>query len=201
MKFNIKESQIEGLKVITVVEGDCAFIGDLDATAYAEMGITDEMMSHCEERFARGVLRGLHLPDGVAQGRLYSVTSGRALVVAVDLRPESRTFGASQAVTLDTESNTLLYIPPYFAFGFLTLECDTEVVYNTTISYADPDNEKRIRWDDEILLIDWQFERYEIDRKYLNISQQDKKAPSFRSYNAKLLWSNRPKKSKYAKSY
>ncbi len=202
-KYRIKESPIEGLNIISPTrlgEGR-GFLEDMDSEEYALMGITDEVMDHSVERFARGVLRGLYFPDKVAQGRLFAVTYGRALVVAVDLRPESKTFGASHAVELNGDNEAMIYIPPYFGYGFLTLERDTEVVCNATLLAQDEVEMSGIVWDDEILLIDWQFERYDIDSKYLNISQRDKRFPCFRIYNPNNLWPNRPKKSKYARSY
>ncbi len=201
--FTIKESPIEALKIIQPTKrGEGRdYLFDIEAEEYAQMEIAEEFVDHKSESFARGVLRGLHFPSKVAQGRLFAVTEGRALVVGVDLRPESKTFGASHAVELNADNETMLYIPPYFAYGFLTLERDTEDVCNNTLLAESETEVSGIIWDDEILLIDWQFERYEIDRKYLNINPRDKKLPSFRSYNPNLLWPNRPKKSKYARSY
>lgn len=202
-KYRIKESPIEGLNIISpaVLGAGRGFLEDMDSEEYALMGISDEVMDHSVECFARGVLRGLYFPDKVAQGRIFAVTRGRALVVAVDLRPESKTFGASHAVELNGENEAIIYIPPYFGYGFLTLERDTEVVSNATLVASDEVELSGIVWDDEILLIDWQFERYEIDRKYLNISQRDRRFPCFRIYNPNNLWTNRPKKHKYARSY
>ncbi len=81
--------------------------------------------------------------------------------------------------------------------GYLTLERDTEVVCLCAAEY-DPTQESGIIYDDEILAINWQYERYEIDEKRLNVGLREKKFPSFRSYNQNALWINRPKKSKYA---
>ncbi len=121
------------------------------------------------------------------------------MCVAVDLRPDYKSYGAAYSVELHSENEMLLYVPQYFAMGFLTLEAKTEVVIN---SAAEPDvkRESGILWDDEVINIDWQFERYDIDEKYLNISPRDKKNPSFRMYSPNTIWVNRPRKGKYALS-
>lgn len=202
-KYSIQQIPIEGMMVITPeVEGQSrSFLCELDTQdEFALMGIEESFVQQNIEKFARGVIKGLHFQRKDSQGTLIAVTSGRALCVGTDLRPESKTFGASHAVELTDENERVFYIPPYFAHGFLTLEPNTEVVCKYTKEY-DPAEVSSIIWDDEILAIDWQFERFDIDAKRLNISQRDKKAPSFRSYNQNTLWINRPKKSKYAIGY
>ncbi len=163
------------------------------------MGLEESFEEFYSERMARGVLRGLYFQRKDSYAKLLAVTSGRALCVAIDLRPESKTFGAANSVELNAENEALLYVPAYFACGFLTLEASTEVVVNCAGHY-DPKEESGIIYDDEILAINWQFERYDIDECRLNMTQRDKKLPSFRSYNQNTLWVNRPKKSKYALS-
>ncbi len=164
---------------------------------FEQMGITESFVEHFEERYARGVLRGLHFQSVDPYCKLISVKAGRILAVAVDLRPESKSFGAAYSVELTAENEAMLFIPLYYAFGFMTLEQGTEVIFNYAGEY-DPSQESGIIYDDEILAIDWQFERYEIDEKYLNMTQKDKKNKSFRMYNIHELWPNRPKRSKYA---
>lgn len=190
-QFITKATALEGVMIITPrVEGESReYIFEQDLTA---MGLEESFVQHTQERFARGVLRGLHFQRRDAQARLISVTSGSVYAVAVDLRPESRDYGAAYATELSAVNEASLYIPPYYALGYLTLERDSEVVINYSTPY-NPAEESGMIWDDEILMIDWQFDRWEIDQKYLNISQRDKKFPSFRSYNPNSLWINRAK--------
>ncbi len=205
MKFKIKETQIEDLKVISpeVLGESREYLVDLEAdeviAAYESMGIEERFIHHGKETLARGVMRGLHFQREDSYGRLVGVTAGRILCVAVDLRPDYKSFGAAHSVELHSENETLLYIPPYFALGFMTLEPKTEVIINSA-AIPDIKQESGIIWDDEVINIDWQFDRYEIDEKYLNISPRDKKSPSFRMYNPNTIWVNRPRKSKYALS-
>lgn len=81
----------------------------------------------------------------------------------------------------------MFYIPPRFAHGFLTLEDNTEFIYKCT-DYYDPDSDGGIMWNDQDLYIDWQFERYGIDTKHLNISDKDKKHPTYGQIDPKTLW-------------
>ncbi|TNF74174.1 MAG: dTDP-4-keto-6-deoxy-D-glucose epimerase, partial [Acidobacteria bacterium] len=49
---------------------------------------------------------------------------------------------------------TMLYIPGGFAHGFLTLEDNTEVLYQMSEFYY-PDSARGVRWDDPAFGIDW----------------------------------------------
>lgn len=106
----------------------------------------------------RGVLRGLHhqLPPN-AQGKLVRVLAGSIFDVAVDIRPGSPTFGKWVAETLEADPPRMLWVPPGFAHGFVTLEPATQVAYKTTAEYSAPDD-RSIRWDDARLGIAWPVE-------------------------------------------
>lgn len=188
--FNVTETPIEGLLIIEpTVNADKRgfFMESYSKRDFEEMGITEEFVQDNHSKSARGVLRGLHFQREQSQGKLIRVTAGAVLDVAVDLRPGSRTYGASHSVELSADNKRMFYIPPMFAHGFLTLENDTEFMYKCT-DYYHPESEAGIIWNDQILCIDWQFERYDIDEKYLNISPKDKKLPIFRHWDPHTLW-------------
>ncbi|MCA1749715.1 MAG: dTDP-4-dehydrorhamnose 3,5-epimerase, partial [Sphingomonadales bacterium] len=48
----------------------------------------------------------------------------------------------------------MLWVPPGFGHGFLTLEDDTDFLYKCSDYYA-PEHERYIRWDDPDIGIDW----------------------------------------------
>ncbi len=189
-KYTRIDTPIEGLYVIEpTIHGDRRgfFMESYTQQDFEEMGIELPFVQDNHSCSARGVLRGLHFQRKNPQGKLVRVVSGAVLDVAVDLRPESRTYGASHAIELSAENHRMFYIPPRFAQGFLTLEKDTELLYKCT-EYYDAESDSGIMWNDPTLCINWQFERYDIDEKYLNISPKDKKLLGYNQLNPKTLW-------------
>src|SRR5438045_1662861 len=70
------------------------------AHRYAELGIRGPFVQDNLSRSCHGVLRGLHLQNPNAQGKLVSALRGRLLDVAVDVRVGSPTFGRHVTVEL-----------------------------------------------------------------------------------------------------
>lgn len=104
---------------------------------------------------AKGVLRGLHfqMPPH-AQGKLVHVVKGAVLDVCVDIRPNSTTYGQHYKVELNGATKEMLWIPPGFAHGFVTLEDNTIFAYKCTAYYT-PAAERTVRWNDPQLAIHW----------------------------------------------
>ncbi|AZQ63577.1 dTDP-4-dehydrorhamnose 3,5-epimerase [Flammeovirga pectinis] len=102
-----------------------------------------------------GVIRGLHFQKGAAaQAKLVRVISGRVIDVAVDLRPESSTYGQYEAVELSAENRKQLFVPRGFAHGFSVLSESVEFVYKCD-NYYNPKEEDGIIYNDPTLNIDW----------------------------------------------
>lgn len=189
-KFNAIKTPIEGLMIIEpTVFGDNRgfFVESYSKRDFQEIGIDVEFVQDNHSKSSRGVLRGLHFQREHTQGKLVRVTSGAVLDVAVDMRPESKTYGASFSIELSAENKLMFYIPPRFAHGFLTLENNTEFMYKCT-DYYHPESDSGIMWNDQVLAIDWQFGRYGIDEKCLNISAKDKKYEEFNQIIPVTLW-------------
>ena len=72
----------------------------------------------------------------------------------VDLRKGSKTFGQYKSVILDSTFKHMVWIPPGFAHGFLSMSDQTVMLYSCTGEYS-PENEKCIKWDDESIGIKW----------------------------------------------
>lgn len=103
----------------------------------------------------RHTLRGLHYqPAPHAETKLVRVARGRIFDVAVDLRPGSPTYRRWTAAELSAENLLALLIPEGVAHGFLTLEPDTDVLYQISPAYR-PGHEAGVRWDDPAFAIDW----------------------------------------------
>lgn len=105
-------------------------------------------------RSAKGVLRGLHYQLGQPQGKLVRVARGAVFDVAVDIRPDSTTFGKWVGVELNEKNNRQLWVPPGLAHGFLVLSDSADFLYKTTDYYA-PTLERCIAWNDPALAISW----------------------------------------------
>jgi dTDP-4-dehydrorhamnose 3,5-epimerase len=99
-------------------------------------------------------LRGLHLQRRRPQGKLIRVIEGEIFDVAVDVRPDSPTFGRWVAVILTSDNFKQCYVPPGFAHGFCVISPIAQVEYKCTDFY-DPDDEIGLAWNDPALGIAW----------------------------------------------
>ena len=103
----------------------------------------------------RGVLRGLHYQAAPhEEAKLVRCSRGRVFDVAVDLRTESPTHGKWTAIELSAGNHLALYIPEGCAHGFLTLEPESELVYQISTAYR-PESFRGVRWDDPSLAVEW----------------------------------------------
>ncbi len=112
-----------------------------------------------EERFVQanrsasdpGVLRGLHFHR--RQLDFWVVSSGRALVALVDVRPMLDGSGGPIVETRELVADETVVIPPGVAHGFLALE-PLELVYVVTNEY-DGSDELGFAWDDPLAAVPW----------------------------------------------
>lgn len=166
------------------VHGDArgSFRETFNRATFAEYGIALDIAQDNESWSAsRGTIRGLHLQTGDdAQGKLIRVTRGRALDVAVDLRPDSATHLRHVAIELSADVPRLFWIPAGFAHGFCTLEDDTVMSYKVDAPYA-PAAERTIRFDDPDLGIEWP-----VDRADAVLSDKDAAAAPLAAYLAEV---------------
>lgn len=124
----------------------------------------------------KGVLRGLHYQNApYAQGKLVRVVQGRVWDVAVDIRPDSKTYGEWVGVELSAENKTMFWIPEGFAHGFISLEDNTQFLYKTT-NYYNKESEGAIIWNDPTLAIEWPLT--EVDE--VLVSDKDQVAKEFK---------------------
>ena len=118
-------------------------------------GLTFVQDNH--SRSAKGVLRGLHYQLRQTQGKLLRVIAGAVFDVAVDVRASSPTFGQWVGAELSAENKQMIWVPPGFAHGFVTLTDGTEVLYKCTDYYA-PEWERSVLWNDPEVGIEWPLE-------------------------------------------
>lgn len=123
-----------------------------------------------ESLSAYGVVRGLHFQKPPhEQAKLVRVVRGKVLDVALDLRPDSPTYGRYEAVELSGENHRQLFIPKGFAHGFSVLSDEAVFQYKCDDYYA-PECEDGIAYDDPDLDINWHIpsEKMVISAKDLN---------------------------------
>ena len=132
------------------------FLETFQAERYAAAGIRGPFLQDNMSRSAFGVLRGLHLQNPKAQGKLVTVLQGRVLDVAVDVRRGSPTFGQHVSVELTGDNRRQFWVPRGFAHGFAVLS-DTADFFYKCDEYYSPEDEAVILWNDPALAIDWRI--------------------------------------------
>jgi dTDP-4-dehydrorhamnose 3,5-epimerase len=133
-----------------------AFFESFNATRFREAtGLDLDFVQDNHSISRQGVVRGLHYQLAPhAQGKLVRVVTGRVWDVAVDIRPDSPSFGKWAGVELSAQNRKQFWIPAGFAHGFVALEDDTQFLYKTTALWHGA-SERAIRWNDPALAIDW----------------------------------------------
>lgn len=121
-------------------------------------GINLEFNQDNHSKSTAHVLRGLHFQKApYGQAKVVRCTRGRIYDVAVDIRPESKTFGKYVKVELSEDNKQMLFIPEGFAHGFVVLSEEAELNYKATGEYA-PQADCGVIWNDEDINIDWEID-------------------------------------------
>jgi dTDP-4-dehydrorhamnose 3,5-epimerase len=135
----------------------------------------DPEVSQCSTSWnpRRGTLRGLHFQRPPHQEtKVVRATRGAAFGAVVDLRPGSPTYCSWHGVELRADEHRMVYVPKGMAFGFQTLEDETEILYQMSEPYTET-HYAGVRWDDPAFGIEWPAgERM--------ISEKDASYPDFR---------------------
>ncbi len=120
-------------------------------------GLNVQFVQDNQSKSTKGVLRGLHFQLGTyAQAKLVRVLEGKVLDIAVDIRPNSKTFGEHVAVELTAENETQLFVPRGFAHGFVVLS-DIATFFYKCDNYYNKLSEEGIIYNDPQLAINWQL--------------------------------------------
>ncbi len=164
--MNVIKTDIEGVLIIEPqVFGDERgyFFESFNAERFrAQTGVEVTFVQDNESRSKRGVLRGLHFQRApYEQAKLVRVVQGRVLDVAVDIRPESPTFGKYIMTELSGDNHRQMFIPKGFAHGYVVLEDDTVFQYKCD-EYYHPEAEDGIAWNDPQIGIEWGIPESEI---------------------------------------
>lgn len=176
---NIKEVILVKPKVFGDSRG--FFMESYKKSEFIANGINVEFNQDNHSKSSKGVLRGLHYQAApYGQAKLVRCVRGRIYDVAVDIRPNSPTFGQYVKVELTEENKQMLYIPVGFAHGFVALTDDVEILYKASGEYA-PQADRGVLWNDKDINIDWN-----IDFEPL-LSDKDKVQPKLNEINKEEL--------------
>ena len=117
-------------------------------------GLDAAFVQDNHSRSVRHTLRGLHYQVVEPQGKLVRVASGEIFDVAVDIRRSSPTYGRWAGAVLSDGNFHMLWVPPGFAHGFVTLSERADLLYKCTAPYR-AEHDRSIRWDDPEIGICW----------------------------------------------
>ena len=153
MKFI--ETPLAGLYVVEIepLNDDRGFFArSFCARDFQAHGL-EQTVAQCNISFNEkaGTLRGLHFQASPhEEAKLVRCTQGAIYDVAVDIRPNSRTYLKWFAAELTSENRRMMFIPQGFAHGFQTLVDKSEVFYLMSEFYH-PESARGLRWDDPML--------------------------------------------------
>lgn len=182
MPFEFEKLKIDGVEVDGVmlikpkVFGDNRgfFMESYKKSEFIAAGIDCEFIQDNHSKSTKGVLRGLHYQAAPkAQAKLVRCIKGKIYDVAVDIRPESKTFGKWVKVELSEENNHMLFIPEGFAHGFVVLSDEAEILYKASNEYSF-EHDRGVLWCDKDININWDINFEPI------LSEKDKIQPTLK---------------------
>ena len=180
MPFEFERQDIKDVVLIRPkVFGDSRgfFLESYKKSDFVAAGIKEEFNQDNHSKSTKGVLRGLHYQAApYGQAKIVRCARGRIYDVAVDIRPNSPTFGKFVKVELSEENKQMLYIPVGFAHGFIVLSDEAELLYKASGEY-NPEADRGVLWSDPDINIDWN-----IDFEPL-LSEKDKVQPLLKDIN------------------
>ena len=184
MPFNFIKQEIEDVVLIEpkIFEDNRGFFMEsYKKSEFYANGIDVEFNQDNHSRSSKGVLRGLHYQASpYGQAKIVRCTRGKIYDVAVDIRPNSKTFGKYVKVELSEENKFMLYIPIGFAHGFVALSEKVELIYKASGEY-NPNADRGILWSDNDINIDWGIDFDPI------ISEKDKFQPLLKDINTQEI--------------
>lgn len=148
------------------------FLETFQQSTYEALGIHCPFVQDNHSFSKKGCIRGMHFQSIPGQAKLIRAGVGTIFDVAVDIRPDSPTYGEWEGVILDDQAHHQLFIPVGFAHGFCVMSPEAHVLYKVSAPY-DPNHEKGFRWDDPTVNIDWPVENP-------IVSDRDQQAPFFK---------------------
>lgn len=176
--FTFTPTSIDGVIVV-----DCTSYGD-ERGSFMETykrpdfvagGIDATFVQDNQSSSVQGVLRGLHFQIEHPQAKLVRVVEGTVFDVAVDVRPDSPSFGKWEGVVLSAENHRQFFIPRGLAHGFYVMSETATFAYKCDDVYH-PGDEGGIMWDDPAIGIEWPL----VGDAPVILSDKDRRHPPLR---------------------
>ncbi len=145
------------------------FMRSYDKKTFEELNL-DPTINQCSVSVnkKKGTLRGMHFQSPpFEETKLVRCTKGSVFEVIVDLRKKSPSYMQWEGFTISSLNYEVLYVPKGCAFGFITLEDDTEIFYQISHEYS-AEHAFGIRWNDPKIGIIWPMEPFVISNKDKN---------------------------------
>ena len=154
--MKLENVKIEGLKIIKskIYRDKRGFLREIYKNRLFKDSFLFDVMSNSK----KNVLRGLHIQTKKYQAKIITVTQGKILDVAVDLRKNSKTFGKYFSIIISQNSEFSFYIPKGFAHGFLCLSKECTVNYKCS-QYRHKKSETTLSWNDKDVGIKWPIKK------------------------------------------
>ena len=178
-RFVISQTGLAGLCVIKkkpLIDHRGEFTRMYCQDEFSSIGLSKPIVQINKSKTLKpGTIRGMHFQSGIhAEDKIVGCIAGKVFDVAVDIRPESKTFLSWFGIVLSAENNIALLIPAGFAHGFQSLEENSEIIYFVTNKYNSL-AEDGIHPLDASVNINWPLECSDMsdkDAKYPFISTQ-----------------------------
>lgn len=173
--MEVVELSLSGLKLVRpkVFSDARGFFRETYRQPLYEMaGINCAFVQDNHSYSKKGTIRGMHFQRSPGQDKLISVVTGTIFDVAVDIRPESPTFGKWEGVILDGTKGEQLFIPQGFAHGFCVVSDEAHLLYKVSSLY-DPKEEMAFAFNDLDVNIDWPVSQP-------IVSERDRSSPRFK---------------------
>ena len=178
--MKITDLPLQGLKLIELQifrDNRGFFVERFNLKKFEDLALPTDFVQDNHSYSIPGVIRGIHYQTGPAQSKLVGALRGKIWDVAIDLRPNSPTFGKHHSVELSGDNGKLLWIPAGFGHGFCVIGDEpADVMYKVDNLYS-PTGDGGIRWNDPELNIPWPV-------KNAIVSDKDQKLQSFAEYRA-----------------